>query len=229
MFGGDGTASDAAFALWKSGVSVPLLCVGVGSTNAGSLIVEVEDLLACSPESLKPVPAGGLVARAENRVAGIGFNDVVVGSTVLATLGERVVQVDAARFIGGELVPSLPWSVGDGGTEVLIRRGSGGVTVLRGGFGELFVGLVDERYRGKGVAGGVSLTSALQIPAALALVDKPIVRYDLRVEELFELEPITVRSVSIKEADVVCIKGVCEGACLNVDGRRLQGSCEAVW
>jgi predicted polyphosphate/ATP-dependent NAD kinase len=221
VFGGDGTASDAAFALYQMNSSVPLMCVGVGSTNAGSLIsFRGDEVSRFSLDSLEPVSVGGLVACVDDVAVGVGFNDVVLGTTVLATLDGRVVQVDAARFLRGERVVSQPEHVGDENSRVVVKRGDREMRVA-GGFGQLFVGVVDERYRGKGVAGGVSLTSAFHLPAALALVDKPIVNYDLTVEDLFDLEPVTTRSVSLREGDAVCVRGVREGVCLNVDGTPL--------
>ena len=123
VVGGDGTMSDVAYSLFESGISTPIIGIGAGSTNAGPLItVKAAELDTLDTCALTIQEVGGIIATIRGERTGIGFNDIVFGDTVLTTLHERVVQVNAAEYMKGKKVPATPSKAGTIDSEVLIER-----------------------------------------------------------------------------------------------------------
>ncbi len=203
IFGGDGTMSDAASARPKT----PLLCIGIGTTNVSPLLCDPDFAV----EELKPVSMRGLEVRAcdELRVA---FNDVVVGSTILTTIGDRRIQVDAREFMRGRKVVSRP--------RKFRARVEVGDRVVEGVFGNIFVSIPDRRFLGRGIAGGSSLSAFLGFRGVVAMVSEGIVVSDYTKEEVRLMEPIVTQTLSfddetvrLQAEEVVCCDGnpVCVG------------------
>lgn len=223
VVGGDGTMSDVAYSLFKAGASTPILGIGAGSTNAGPLItVRGEELDKLDPFALAVHEVGGILASLDGKQVGIGFNDVVLGDTVLTTLEGRVVQVSAAEFMKGRKTLSPPSKVGTTRSEVRIEhRGESPKPVHRGVFGQFFAAPLEERYLGKGLARGTSLASALGLPAGIAITSEPLVNFSIGVEELLFIEPIVTKTASLRETDTAVVTFLREGTCLNIDGNPL--------
>ena len=118
----------------------------------------------------------GLIVGANDAVLGLGFNDAVISYTVLATVGGRVVDVDAAEKMRGRNVPRDPTGVWTEATRVVKHGPAGERLVARGDQVEtMVVGLPDERFYGKAIAGGVILTSWLGDPAGCLVCDHLLV------------------------------------------------------
>ncbi|HHY39400.1 MAG TPA: hypothetical protein GX507_10845 [Clostridia bacterium] len=177
------------------------------------------------------VPCKGLVASADGEIIGVAFNDVVMGDTVLATIDDRKVDVKASSFIRGELEPATPSCIYGSNCEVtLIRNENGGSSITGGSrrstivvasgtqVGQAVVSILDGRFVGKAVSGGACLGDLLAMPAAVAVSDRPVVRVNLDMDELYECSPITTRTASFGEKDTVRIKGIRHGACVCCDG-----------
>lgn len=223
VVGGDGTLSDTAYSLFKSGTATPILGVGAGSTNAGPLVsVRVDDLDTLDPQALTVKDVGGILALLNGEQAGLGFNDIVLGDTVLATMNDSIVQVSAADFMKGKKTPAPPSRVGTSVSEVNIERSEGEVKRIHNGdFGQLFAAPLEKRYLGKGLAGGTSLATALGLPAGIAITSEPLINYSIGQEDLLAMEPIVTKTASFRKEDTVFITGIREGTCLNVDGNPL--------
>jgi len=65
---------------------------------------------------------GGILAVLNGEQAGLGFNDIVFGDTILTTLKGKVVQVSAAQFMKGNKIPAFPARAGTIGSNVRIER-----------------------------------------------------------------------------------------------------------
>ncbi len=203
VFGGDGTMSDAASARPKT----PLLCIGIGTTNVSPVLCDPDFTL----EELKPVSVRGLEVKAcgESRIA---FNDVVVGSTILTTIGKRRIQVDAKEFLKGRKVVSRPRKFR---AKVEVGR-----KIIEGVFGNIFVSIPDKRFLGKGIAGGSSLSAFLGFKGVVAVVSEGIVVSDYTKEEVRLMEPIVTQTISFDDEivkiwadEIVCCDGnpICVG------------------
>ncbi len=166
---------------------------------------------------------GGILATLNNEPAGLGFNDIVFGDTVLTTLEGRVVQVNAVEFMKGKKIPASPFRVGTTDSEVYIERSAVEEVTLvhKGVFSQMFAAPLEERYLGKGLAGGTSLAAALGLPAGIAITSEPLINYSIGIEELLDMEPIVTKTASFREHDEVVVKCLREGTCLNIDGNPL--------
>jgi predicted polyphosphate/ATP-dependent NAD kinase len=194
VFGGDGTASDAASAMPET----PLLCIGTGTTNAGWLITPPGIITSqdFSPERLKIVETDALLLKETGRLA---FNDIAAGSTVLTTIGDRIVHVDAERFMKGEKAPCSP--------KKFRARVTVNGKIIEGIFGNVFVNLTSESFLGKGTAGGAAISTFVGFPAVIGCVSLPIVVADYTKELLREAEPIETTTLSLdygEEAIIEC-------------------------
>ena len=175
IFGGDGTMSDAASALPEK----PLLCIGTGTTNVSPLLCDLDF------RNLKLVEFDGLFVKKYNRVA---FNDVVAGPTILSTVNGKITEIDALEFMRGKIKRG--------------RRGKffAGVEaegrVIEGVFGNVFLSILDQRYLGKGISGGASISAFVGFKCLAACISETIVVSSLTKKELRDLEPIRTETLS---------------------------------
>ena len=223
VVGGDGTMADVAFALWKIGASVPILGVGVGSANVGPLVTcKGADVRRLAGASLAACPVNGLIVGANDAVLGLGFNDVVIGFTVLATVDGQVVDVDAAQKIHGRNVPREPEGVWTDHTRV-VKQGPYGETLVAHGnqVETVIVGLPDERFYGKAIAGGVLLSSLIGDPAGCLVCDHLLVRTRLDATRHRQSEPVVSRYVGLGHGEMITGYGFRTGTALCADGNPL--------
>jgi predicted polyphosphate/ATP-dependent NAD kinase len=219
VVGGDGTMSDVAYSIFEKGATTPILGIGAGSTNAGPLITsKAKDIDQLNPHELFIQAVAGILAVLNGKQAGLGFNDVVFGDTTLATLKGKVVQVSASEFMKGKKILAPPSRAGTGKSNVSIEREGKTKLIHNGEFGQMFASPLEERFLGKGLAGGTSLAAALGLPAGIAITSEPLINYSIGQEELLEMEPIVTRTASFRECDEVVVRGLKKGTCLNIDG-----------
>jgi len=226
VVGGDGTMSDVAYGLLKSGAITPIIGIGAGSTNAGPLItLKAAEINRLDLLRLKVHEIGGILARVNAKPAGIGFNDIVLGDTILTTLHGHVVQVSAEEFMKGIKIPASPQKAGTDDSIVrILRKGKTMEKTLhvhKGMFGQFFAAPLENRYLGKGLAGGTSLAAALQLPAGISITSEPLINYSIGIEEFLEMEPIITKTASFRENDKIIVIGLRDRTCLNIDGNPL--------
>ncbi|BAS27982.1 diacylglycerol kinase family protein [Limnochorda pilosa] len=249
VFGGDGTLADAALALHREGLRVPILGVGCGTTNAGAMVSlrasEVTSLpavLPSDPSMLRVHSVAGVEAFLEGRLLGIGFNDAVVGTTVLATVHGQARDVDAAAKLTGRSVPATSRSVGTAAAEVVVespdgRRGQQAPAgarrtpvaargrrrvVARGTeVGQVIVAPIAGSFRGRALVGGLCLAEPLGLPGAVLVTERPIVSAEVDLWRLQDMEPLVSRFAGLREEDRVVVRGMRPEAALCVDGNPL--------
>ncbi len=223
VVGGDGTLADVAFALHLVGFAAPILGIGAGSANVGPLMAcQGGDVGRLAAAHLVTQQVDGLIAGANGCDLGLGFNDVVIATTVLATVGGVVMDVDAAGKMQGRNVPAEPGEVWTAATQVIKRRAHAETRVAQGDqVATVIVGLPDERFYGKAIAGGVLLSSLLGAPAGCLACDHLLVRTHLDPEAYRRSEPVVSRYVSLDEDEVIEAWGFRPGTALCADGNPL--------
>jgi predicted polyphosphate/ATP-dependent NAD kinase len=197
IFGGDGTMSDAASVRPET----PLLCIGTGTTNVSPVLCKPD----FKPNQLKKVKVRGLELRTEDDRR-IAFNDVVVGSTILATVDGKRVQVDARSFMRGKKTVALP-------RKFKARIEVGG-RVIEGTFGNVFISLLDDRFLGRGITGGVSLSTFLGFKGVIACVSEGVIVSTYTKDEVRRIEPIITSTMSFDDEVVV----ICSDEVISCDG-----------
>jgi hypothetical protein len=224
VIGGDGTLADVACVLIAQKSGIPLLGIGVGSTNAGNLITcRAAALGHLSCDRLQVEPVRALLAYDGNRLLGIGFNDCVLGFTVVGTLNGVVCDLDATAKLKGQNCPGEPRSIGT--TRTLVQRvGPDGLHKVAGGrkVATLVIGFAEQSFFAKAITGGVCLAALVQAPAGCLAADIPLVQIGLDRQAVISLPPITSSYTTLAENQRIRVSGVRKGAAVCVDGNPLQ-------
>ncbi len=132
VVGGDGALADVAFSLYRAGVAAPILGIGAGSANVGPLVTcQAAEVGRLAGAQFTERTVDGLIAGANGAELGLGFNDVVISTTVLATVDGAVVDVDAREKMRGRNIPAAPVARPHHGhacrQEIAHRRDPGGL------------------------------------------------------------------------------------------------------
>jgi hypothetical protein len=224
VVGGDGTLADVACALFGKKDSPALLGVGAGSTNAGNLITCRADTLdRFDPRRLRVVPQRALLALDGDQILGMGFNDCVLGFTVVGTHGGTVQDVDAAAKLAGQTIPGKVQPVGTKQTSVQ-RIGPDGIVKVASGskIATVIVGFAESSFFAKAITGGICLASLVGAPAGCLVADQPLVRIGMRAEEVFAMPPITSSYLTFSEKHRIQVHRVKNGTAVCVDGNPVK-------
>jgi hypothetical protein len=223
VIGGDGTLADVALAIRK-GQATPLLGIGVGSANVGPLITcQGKDVQQLANAKFATHLVDGLIAGVNSVPLGLGFNDVVIGFTVLATVSGQVVDVDAAQKMQDRNVPREPESIGTENARVVKISPSGETIVARGNHVvTLIAGFPDERFFGKAITGGVLLSGLTGDPAGCLVCDHMLVRTQMDAEQYRRSEPVVSYYVGLNESEHIEASNLRDGAILCADGNPLS-------
>jgi NAD kinase len=228
VIGGDGTLADVAAAIVDR-PDAPVLCgIGAGSMSAGQLMTcgsaDLDELDGRHLEA-RPVPA--LVATHAGKSA-LAFNDVVLGTTLVGTLGGRLRDLDAVASLQGERRPGRPRAIGRPGTVVRKTRspdddkGAGAVLIARGrSVGGVVAGFTSPAFTGKAVTGGVCLSSWVGLPAGCIISNVPLARVELSASAVATMGPVRCSYTSLDSDHRLVIDGVRSGAVVLADGNPL--------
>lgn len=231
VIGGDGTFADVALAQFSSpasrgklGGGIPILGIGAGSANVGPLVTcRSDETKRLTNARFTTRAVNGLIAGANKVDLGLGFNDVVIDFTVLATVNDRMMNVDAAQKMSGRNVPRDPMPVWTERTRVWKKSPRGETLIAQGDqVATVIVGLPDERFFGKAITGGVILSGLLDEPAGCLACSHLLVRTSLDAEVHHGTEPVVSRYVGIREGESILGSGFHAGVALCADGNPLK-------
>ena len=234
VVGGDGTMADVAFALVDNQAArptigssaVPIVGIGAGSTNAGPLITCREpDVGNLDISHLETVLLDAALVKYQGAWLGIGFNDCVLGFTVLGTLNGQVRDLDAQAKMKGIDLPAQPSSVGT--PRTLIERISpapfGTVEVGRGEWvSSVVIGFSSPAFFAKAITGGICLASYRNIPAGCLVTGYPIVRIETTRAEVLASSPLRSQYISFDENMCIRVSGMRTGTAVCADGNPLK-------
>ena len=224
VIGGDGTLADVACALSGKVDGPALMGIGVGSTNAGRLITcRLDALHAFDPARLKLVSLRGLLALDGDQTLGIGFNDCVLGFTVVGTLDGIVQDVEAAARMAGQTLPGKVRPIGTRRTRVQ-RSGPDGIVKVASGsqVATVVVGFAESSFFAKAITGGVCLASLVAAPAGCLVADQPLVRIGIQAGEVISMPPLHSTYITITEKHLIQVQGVSSGTAVCVDGNPVR-------
>lgn len=223
VIGGDGTIADVAGVCVEQQAAPPIIGIGVGSTNVGRLITcRTETMEMLDLARLRPQTLDGVLAYCNDKFLGLGFNDGVIGFTVIGTIDRQMRDVDATERMNGRIVPGVPRNIGRPETRVIRSGPSGSVLVASGeAVGTVIVGFAEPAFFGKAVTGGVCLTALTGLPAGCLVCDWPLVQVEVDANTVLHWPPIVSRYVSLDEETRIVVEGVREGAALCADGNPL--------
>ncbi len=228
VIGGDGTLADVAAAIVDR-PDAPVVCgIGAGSMSVGQLMTcGSADLDRLNGRQLEPRPVPALVATHAGKSA-LAFNDVVLGTTLVGTLGGRLRDLDAVAYLQGHRRPGCPRTIGRPGT-VVRKTGSPGdhqktaaMVIARGRrVGGLVAGFTSPAFTGKAVTGGVCLSSWVGLPAGCVISDVPLARVELSASAVATMGPVRCSYTSLDKDQRLVIEGVRSGTVVLTDGNPL--------
>jgi hypothetical protein len=224
VIGGDGTLADVAYALAGHQSGVPILGIGAGSTNAGPLITcQGAEVGSLDISRLEIAPLEAVLIKYQGAWLGIGFNDCVLGFTVLGTLDGQVRDLDAQAKMNGINLPGQPAPVGTPLTLIERLSPSGTVEVARGEWvGSVVIGFSNPAFFAKAITGGICLASYRNIPAGCLVTDFPIARIEITREEVLASGPLRSQYVSFDETMCIRASGLRAGTVVCADGNPLK-------
>jgi hypothetical protein len=223
VVGGDGTLADVAV-LDETAGGPPLLGIGAGSTNVGRLItVPGEAVPSLDPDRLSAHAFDGVCVTCNGELLGLGFNDAVIGTTIIGTVDGRARDLSAEARLRGQTRPMTPAGIGRPTTRVTRVGPAGAMPVAQGtSVGTVIVGFAEPTFFGKAVAGGVCLTACTGLPAGCLVCDQPLVQVDLDAAAVLARPASVSRYVSLDASTSVVVESVETGAVLCVDGNPLR-------
>lgn len=108
--GGDGTSTYLCNALYSMGLSLPILGVAAGTANVGPVVsVTLDDLEGRTVAQSREVCYSGVGVYQNGKFISLGFNDIIIGDTFLATVDGQSCNVSVRELLlNGAIVPQRP-------------------------------------------------------------------------------------------------------------------------
>lgn len=220
VVGGDGTMSDVAAVFAGTPHRPDILGIGAGSANAGALVTclanEVERL---NPKHLQAQEHDALVVNVLDGPSAIAFNDCVFGTTVIGTIENDLVDLDAVALLQGRQEVSEPQPIGEADTSVRVigpdcdEQLSKGVIV-----GTVVVGFAEQSFRAKAITGGVCLATYVGLPAGCLVAERPLAYVGASADTLRLAGPIRTVFMAIDADKKIIVTGVRNGTTVCADG-----------
>jgi NAD kinase len=219
IIGGDGTLADVARAVYVKQSRIPIIGIGLGSANVGDLISIRKDLLKKSGLKLYSRKVSALAAIYEGKLVGLCFNDIVIGNTIVTTINGQITQIDIMKKRKGVILEKNPQPIGRKDTYIkIIDRQKKELMIKNCTFGTIVASKVDKRYVGKAITGALNEISCKNIPAAISVIDKPVIMPSVTKDEYLLMEPFTTITASIPKESKAIIGNVKTGSFLIIDG-----------
>ena len=216
--GGDGFAAYVAARLLKTGHSQPkLIGVAMGTANVGPIIsFSAKTLRAVTPQALCYEACGAVEAFDADASVAFGFNDIVLGNTILGTIDGVVLTLSARTMAQtGQKVPELP---NENIAENLAVRKNGMpfASPLKHTAQIVASTLEREKHYGRAVTGMLCYSDIQQTHCALLLSERPlvVVDYDPRGFE----SPALFAHLLFSAQDEIRIEGLLPSALIIADG-----------
>ena len=216
--GGDGFAAYIAARLLKTGPSKPrLIGVAMGTANVGPIIsFSAETLRSAVPQALAYEACGAVEAFDGDVSVAFGFNDIVLGNTILGTMDGAVQTLSARAMVqSGQKVPEQPME--NIAENLIIRKnGAPSASPLIHTAQIVASTLERENHYGRAVSGMLCYSDFQQAHSALLLSERPlvVVDYDPRGFE----SPALFAHVLFGTEDEISIEGLLPSALIIADG-----------
>lgn len=230
LAGGDGIAAYVADRLLTHDPDCCPKMVGVamGTANAGPIITfQAEELASLTPDMLRFEPCGAVEAATGGKHAAYGFNDIVLGNTLLATVDGNTCTVSAAAMHkDGSKAPVLPHAhLGD---AIKVVKNGKELAAPTHDTAQIILSTVErERLYGRAIAGVLCYTQDTEEQAAMLFSQRPIVTvsYDPRGYEEFALSS----QLLFNRNDSLAVSGLYDDVMIIADGNPIplmEGSAE---
>ena len=219
LAGGDGIAAYVADRLLTKDPACKPKLVGVamGTANVGPIITfSAAELSAQTPDKLHFEPCGAIEARSCGAHAAYGFNDVVLGNTLLATVDRKTHTVSAKDMCrDGSKTPVAPCEhVGD---ALKVLKNGRVLSAVPHSVPQVIVSTMErENLYGRAITGVLCMTDGSENRAAMLLSSRPLVvmDYDPRGCEEFSI----ASQIIFSDKDVMEVSGLDDDILIVADG-----------
>lgn len=216
--GGDGTAAYAADWLLSRNIRLPIFGIGAGTANVGPIVTERSADSLPAYEALVPVQMGAVEAlRPDGTHIAYGFNDLVLGNTLLGSENGQTVTFDAhAMAARGErricqCFPSIA------GPAFSVTKNGHRLANVFPNVGQIVAATVErESFYGRAVAGALCFTPDSPFQAAVYLSAVPIITCQETPEAFDEWLP--GGQLLLQPGDSLLISGLAPEVCAVADG-----------
>ncbi len=226
--GGDGLAAYVAEVLITQGgplrtyATVPILGIAAGTANVGPIVsIRPDQLQELDLDALKRIPAGAVQVLDGGQVVGYGFNDVIIGNSLLATIEGETVNISVEELVryDRKVVIRPGTHIAGDGFQVLLN----GSPVAMEGYPKpehikqiVVASLQFDRLYGRAIMGALVRGGYEGHVAAIGLCDRVIVDSEPSpdADQVFT----TMRQLTFTEGDSVVIGSLAEDAHLVIDG-----------
>ena len=218
LLGGDGLASYVAGRLVQTGAVRPkILGLAGGTANVGPIIaLTMDELKNLSLDQISFVCCDALEARDGERFLALGFNDLVVGNTLLSTMDGQVLTIDALKLArDGVKAPAVPVSSISKALHVT-KNGKETPGGLVSPAQAVLSTLQQDNTYGRAVLGVLCAAAGERHAAALVLLDSPVVSFEKYPEG--DIAFMTASQLLFRSGDILSLSGLSPEVCLVADG-----------
>ena len=226
--GGDGLAAYIADVLITQGgarhtyATVPILGIAAGTANVGPIVsIKPDQLKGLDLDTVKRIPAGAVQVLDGGESVGYGFNDVILGNSLLTTLDGETVNISVEELVRHDrkVVIRPGTRIAGAGFHVFLN----GSPVAGEGYPHaldikqiVVTSLQFDRLYGRAIMGALVRGGYEEHVAAIGLCDRVIVDSapSVDADRLFT----SMRQLTFTEGDSVALTGLAEDAHLVIDG-----------
>jgi hypothetical protein len=226
--GGDGLAAYVADVLITTGgaqrtyATVPIMGIAAGTANVGPIVsIRPDQLNGLDLKALKRIPAGAVQVQDGADVVGYGFNDVIIGNSLLTTIGGETENISVEELVTHDrkVVIRPGTRIAGVGFQVFLN----GSPVAIDGYPQpldikqiVVTSLQFDRLYGRAIMGALVRGGYEEHVAAIGLSDRVIVDSApaAGADQVFT----TMRQLTFTEGDFVVLGGFAEDAHLVIDG-----------
>lgn len=218
--GGDGTSAYAADWLLRSGISLPIFGFGAGTANVGPIVTEHDPENMPAPDSLQVVTMGAIEALDSqgNHIA-YGFNDLVIGNTLLGSVDGKTVTLDAYAMASEGAKRTCSCLETIAGPEFKARKNGNLLSTAFPKIGQVVAAPIEkeqESFYGRAVTGALCFTPGSPHRAAVYLSNVPIVCCE-EAPYAYE-EWLLGGQLLLMEGDTLQLEGLAPTVCAVADG-----------
>ncbi len=216
--GGDGTAAYAADWLLRRNISVPMFGMGAGTANVGPIVTERDPENIPSLEELIPEQMGAVEALTpEGEHIAYGFNDLVLGNTLLGSENGQMVTFEAYAMAAEgkrrvcKCLPSIA------GPDFTAEKNGVKLAAKLPNVGQLIASTVErENFYGRAVTGLLCFTPGTPYQASVFVSAVPIVTCEESSEGFDDW--FCGAQLLLQPGDKLILRGLANTVCAVADG-----------
>lgn len=216
--GGDGTAAYAADWLLRNGICLPIFGIGAGTANVGPIVTERDADNIPALEELEPVQMGAIEAlQTDGTHIAYGFNDMVLGNTLLGSENGQTVTFDAYAMAAEGAKRTCQCLRSIAGESFSVEKNGTALPTKLPNVGQIVASTVErENFYGRAVTGLLCFTPGSPFQAAVYVSTVPIITCEESPEGFDDW--LCGAQLLLQPGDTLALKGLAPTVCAVADG-----------